>query len=98
MNRTEIVQTLRGHESELRQAGILHLRLFGSMARDEGTENSDIDLMADFDRSKRLSLVTVGRLQSRLSELLGADVDLSSADWMKEPIRSRALSEAILAF
>lgn len=98
MNRTEIVQTLRGHESELRQAGILHLRLFGSMARDEGTENSDIDLMADFDRSKRLSLVTVGRLQSRLSELLGADVDLSSADWMREPIRSRALSEAILAF
>lgn len=98
MNRTEIVQTLRGHESELRQAGILHLRLFGSMARDEGTENSDIDLMADFDRSKRLSLVTVGRLQSRLSELLGADVDLSSADWMKEPIRSRAISEAILAF
>ena len=77
---------------------MVHLRLFGSLARGEGRENSDVDLLAEFDRSKRISLVTVGRLQSRLSELLGAEVDLSSPEWMKEPIRSRAMNEAILAF
>jgi predicted nucleotidyltransferase len=98
MDRFRVIQTLREHESELREAGILHLRLFGSLARDEGSQDSDVDLLAEFDRSKRLSLVTVGRLQSRLSELLGTDVDLSSAEWMMEPVRSTALSEPILAF
>ena len=98
MDRSYVIQTLREHESELREAGIVHLRLFGSLARNEGTQLSDVDLLAEFDKSRRLTLVTVGSLQSRLSELLGVPVDLSSAEWMREPIRSTALREAILAF
>jgi hypothetical protein len=98
MDRLSVIRTLREHESELREAGILHLRLFGSLAREEGLPGSDIDLLAEFDRTRRLSLVRIGSLQSRLSELLGAEVDLSSAEWMREPVRSRALGEAILAF
>ena len=98
MDRSYVIRTLRQHEKELKDAGILHLRLFGSLARDEAAEHSDIDLLAEFDNSGRLSLVKVGRLQVRLSELLGAHVDLSSADWMREPVRSKVLSEAVLAF
>lgn len=98
MDRSYVIRTLRQHEKELKDAGILHLRLFGSVARNEALETSDVDLLAEFDKSRRLSLVKVGRLQMRLSELLGAQVDLSSADWMREPIRSKALSEAVLAF
>jgi len=98
MDRSYVIQTLREHEGELREAGIVHLRLFGSLARNEGSQHSDVDLLAEFDKSKRFSLVRVGSIQSRLSELLGAQVDLSSAEWMREPIRSKALSEAILAF
>ncbi|MFZ0314284.1 MAG: nucleotidyltransferase domain-containing protein [Candidatus Korobacteraceae bacterium] len=98
MDRAYVIRILRQHEQELKDAGILHLRLFGSLARNEPLERSDVDLLADFDKSRRLSLVKVGRLQMRLSELLGAEVDLSSPDWMREPIRSKALSEAVLAF
>ena len=98
MDRSHVIRTLREHEQELKAAGILHLRLFGSLARNEGRVHSDVDLLAEFDKSRRLSLVKVGNLQIRLSELLGAEVDLSSADWMREPIRSRALREAVLAF
>jgi predicted nucleotidyltransferase len=98
MNRQHIIATLRKHEPELRAAGIVHLRLFGSVARDEAADNSDIDLMADFDKSKRLTLVKVGSLQSRLTDMLGVNVDLSSPEWMKEPVRSKALREAVLAF
>jgi predicted nucleotidyltransferase len=98
MDRSYVIRTLREHEKELKEAGILHLRLFGSFARNEALEHSDVDLLAEFDKSRRLSLVKVGRMQVRLSELLGAQVDLSSADWMREPIRSKALREAVLAF
>jgi hypothetical protein len=98
MNRQHIIATLREHEAELRAAGIIHLRLFGSAARDEAVGNSDIDLMADFDKSRHLTLVKVGSLQHRLTNMLGVNVDLSSPQWMKEPVRSKALREAILAF
>ena len=98
MNRQHIIATLRKHEPELRAAGIIHLRLFGSVARDEAADNSDIDLMADFDKSKRLTLVKVGSLQSRLADMLGGNVDLCSPEWMKEPVRSKAMREAVIAF
>jgi uncharacterized protein len=98
MDTSHVIAKLRDHQPELRAAGIVHLRVFGSVARDQSSISSDIDLLADFDKSQRLTLIKVGRLQSRLSKMLGANVDLSSAEWMREPIRSRALREAVLAF
>ncbi|MGD0522291.1 MAG: nucleotidyltransferase domain-containing protein [Terracidiphilus sp.] len=98
MNKGSVIETLRRHELELRAAGILHLRLFGSVARGEESSHSDIDLIADLDRSKRLSLVGMAHLENRLSDLLGVKVDLSPAGSMKEAVRARALREAIHAF
>jgi predicted nucleotidyltransferase len=98
MDKGYVIAKLRDHQSELRAAGIVHLRVFGSVAREEASFNSDIDLLADFDHSKRLTLVTVGKLQVQLSRMLGANVDLSSAEWMREPVRSKAIREAVLAF
>jgi predicted nucleotidyltransferase len=68
------------------------------VARNEATTLSDVDLLADFDKSKRMTLVKVGSLQSRLSDVLGVRVDLSSTDWMREPVKSKALREAVIAF
>lgn len=98
MDQRFVIEKLRHHEGELKAAGILHLRVFGSVARDEATTVSDVDLLADFDKSRRMTLVKVGRLQSRLSNMLGARVDLSSTEWMREPVKSKALREAVIAF
>ena len=54
--------------------------------------------MVDFDKTKHYTLLTMGRLESRLADLPGAKVDLSSPDWMKESVRQQALREAVLAF
>ena len=98
MNRSAVIAKLREHENELKAAGILRLSLFGSVARGDQTPESDVDLIADFDKSKRYTLLTMGRLESRLADLLGMKVDLSSPDWMKESVRKQALSEAVRAF
>jgi uncharacterized protein len=98
MNKAHVIETLRLHREELRAAGVVHLSVFGSVARGDASERSDVDLMADFDKSRRLTLVKIGSLQHRLSEWLGAEVELSSADWMREPVRSRAIREAVVAF
>ena len=99
MDKDRILAILRQHAPELKAAGLLHLRVFGSVARGEASPpHSDVDLLAEFDASKRITLVTLGSLQSRLTDLLGAQVDLSAATWMKEPIRHQALQEAVLVF
>ena len=98
MDRQQIIETLRSYQRELQAAGIAHLRIFGSVARGESSSASDIDLLADFDQSKRLTLVTIGSLQSLLTRILGVNVDLSSSEWLREPVRSKANHEAILAF
>jgi len=98
MDSQAIIRVLRDHQLELKDAGIVHLRLFGSVARGEGSQQSDIDLLADFDKSRRFTLVNVGHLQSYLADLLGAGVDLSSSEWMKEPVSTKAMREAVVAF
>ena len=98
MDKGHLIETLRRHEPELKAAGIVHLRLFGSVARGDSSALSDVDLIADFDRSKRLTLFGMARLESHLSDLLGAKVDRSPAGSLKERVRARALREAIDAF
>lgn len=49
MNREQVIAALRAHETELRRRGVSHVALFGSVARGEATENSDIDLLIELD-------------------------------------------------
>jgi predicted nucleotidyltransferase len=98
MDRERILAILRRHAPELKAAGVTHLRVFGSVARGEASVTSDVDLLAEFEPSKRLTLVTLGALEGKLAEMLGATVDLSSAAWMRERVRERALREAVLVF
>jgi predicted nucleotidyltransferase len=98
MDRERILGILREHEPELRAAGVAHLRLFGSVARGDNTSSSDVDLLADFDQTKPLTLQSVAKIEYQLDDLLGVKVDLSSSDSIYPRIRARALAEAIVAF
>jgi NADPH:quinone reductase len=59
MDREHLIATLRQHEPALKAAGIVHLRLHGSVARAE-SQTSDVDLIAEFDPAKHLSLKAFG--------------------------------------
>lgn len=81
-----IISTLRQHEAELRRAGIRHLSLFGSVARGESGEASDVDLAAELDPEARIGLFALGALERRLTELVGRRVDL-----LPEPVEKPRL-------
>ena len=98
MDRESVIRILRQHQQELQAAGIVHLRLFGSVARGEANENSDVDLVADFDRSRRYTLFTMAGLEQQLSDLLGVKVDLAPADALRERVLVNVLREAVDAF
>jgi predicted nucleotidyltransferase len=98
MNRDEVIAKLKAHEAELKAAGIVRLAVFGSVAREENSAQSDVDLLAEFDKTRRYTLLTMGRLESRLADLLGTKVDLSSPEWLNDTVSDQAQREAVVAF
>ena len=85
-----VIETLRTHEKELRQAGLRSLSLFGSLARGETEMDSDIDLAAEFDPAARMDLLRLSAVERRITELLGSPVDL-----LPEPVEKRRLQDQI---
>jgi hypothetical protein len=93
-----IVALLRERESELRRKGIDELQLFGSVARGEARADSDIDLAFRAATGRHFGLIELGRVSDRLSELLGAPVDLVPVGSLKPEVRERALEDSIRVF
>src|ERR1700685_2277869 len=75
MDNRQVISKLREHRDELTAAGIVHLRVFGSVARGEANDSSDVDLIAEFDKTMKLTLLDMVGLENRLSELLEVKVD-----------------------
>jgi hypothetical protein len=73
--------------------GAHNVRVFGSVARGEADEQSDIDLMVDFEPGR--SLLDHAGLWLALQELLGGKVDVVSSRGIKARIRERVLQEAV---
>ena len=67
--------------------------LFGSVARDEATDKSDVDLLVEFHRP--IGYFGFFELQDDLTRLLGAQVDLGTPASLKQRFRTRVLAEAI---
>ena len=68
-------------------------RVFGSVARGEDVEGSDIDFLVD--GLPGASLLDLGGLQYRLEEILGVKVDLVLTSELPRFFRDRVLSEAV---
>jgi predicted nucleotidyltransferase len=94
MQRHEVLKILADHRDAMRQQfGVKSLALFGSVARDEATETSDVDLLVAFARP--VGLFGLYALQDYLVQLLGCAVDVGTLDSLKPRIRARVLAESI---
>ncbi|MBI4757976.1 MAG: nucleotidyltransferase family protein [Chloroflexi bacterium] len=93
MRRDEILRLLSEHRAELEQLGAKSLALFGSAARDEARQDSDVDLLVEFERP--VGLFEFVDLKSYLENLLGCQVDLGTPASLKPRLRERVLKEAV---
>jgi predicted nucleotidyltransferase len=94
VKRQAVLDLLSAHNAELRALGVASLALFGSLARDEADDRSDVDLLVAFDRP--VGLFQFFRVQHYLEELLGvAKVDLVQRTALHPALRDRILEEAI---
>ena len=94
MRRTEAVRRLRAHAGAIRAIGATSLYLFGSTARDEAGEASDLDLFIDYDEDGDFSAIELVRLQNYISDALEIEADLTTRDGLHPLIRDEIVAKA----
>jgi predicted nucleotidyltransferase len=93
MDRDEALARLRAHKEEIDRLGVRSLSLFGSVARNEATEDSDLDLLVDFEPP-----ATYDRyidLKLMLEDLLGCRVDLVTSRAVRPRMRPYIERDAV---
>jgi predicted nucleotidyltransferase len=85
-HRSEIVALAHAHKAS-------NIRVFGSVARGEDDEASDIDLLVDLDPGA--DLFDLAALDTGLTELLGRPVDIVPARMLKPHVAQSALADAV---
>ena len=85
MDQEQIIERIRAHRARLAELGVSSLSLFGSVARGDATEASDIDLLVSFDG--RATYDRYMDLKLFLEDLLGRRVDLVTEKALREEVR-----------
>jgi uncharacterized protein len=85
MNKQLVIQTLEQHFAELQHRhGVKSLQLFGSVARNEATASSDVDILVDF--GKAPSFKDYMGTMLYLEDALGCTVDLVTKGSLKDEL------------
>jgi predicted nucleotidyltransferase len=85
--RPQIIVTFEKH-------GASNIRIFGSVARGEVDEKSDVDFLIDYCREHRTPWFPL-RLIRELEDLLGCKVDVITEQGLKDRIRERILKDLV---
>ena len=93
IRRDGILTALRGSRAVLDRFGVVRLSLFGSSARDEADDDSDVDLLVEFGRP--IGLFEFARLQRELGELVGRPVELVTPAALKPSLRDDIMRAAV---
>jgi predicted nucleotidyltransferase len=92
----ELLHFLQIHKKELQEKfNITQLGVFGSFARNEVTTESDIDLLVDFKPQTPNLYAIKKELKGWLRARLGRSVDLCRIKFIREPLRTHLLTDAV---
>ena len=97
MKRADAITLLQAHEAQLKQLGVLTLYMFGSTAREEAREGSDVDLFFDYEKGK-LGLFELMDVKEYTSGILGCKADIMTRDSIHRVLREEIESSAIRVF
>jgi predicted nucleotidyltransferase len=97
MKREHVLLILRNNPDVMHRFSVKSLYLFGSVARGESKEGSDVDILVEYEPDARVGLFQFVRLRRELSNILGCDVDLATPDSLHKELRDDILKEAVHA-
>jgi hypothetical protein len=93
-----VLEALRAHERELRQLGVSHAAVFGSVARGEAMNDSDVDVLVDLDAERPMGIFEYARLKIYINEILDGTGDVVNRRTLKPMLRDSILRDAVDAF
>ena len=96
MKRDEVLAIIKKHREQLQTMGVKSLDLFGSVARNEARENSDVDFFVEFNRP--VGLFEFIKVKLYLQDILGRSVDIGTLDTLRENLREPVIKDVIRAF
>lgn len=96
MTRESTLQILTENIGAIREFGVATIGVFGSTARNEAREGSDIDILVEYEDNK-LTLDSYMDLKYFLEELFACPVDLVTKASMKPYLKERILQEVVYA-
>jgi predicted nucleotidyltransferase len=97
MKRDAAIALLKEHEAELRQLGVERLYLFGSTARDQASDDSDVDLFFDHPKG-RLGLFELMDVKERAADILGRKTDIMTRGSLHPVLKRKIEDSAVLVF
>jgi predicted nucleotidyltransferase len=97
MKPDEAIGLLRANEAEVRQLGVEHLYLFGSMARGDAVDDSDVDLFFDHEKGK-LGLFELMDLKERAGAILGRKADIMTRNSLHPRLKKWIEESAVRVF
>jgi predicted nucleotidyltransferase len=97
MERDAAIAALRAHEAELKRLGVERLYLFGSTARGQARDDSDVDLFFDYAKGT-FSLFDLMDVRERTSHILGRRADVTTRDSLHKTLRQRIEAAAVRVF
>jgi hypothetical protein len=89
---------LRKHAAELKKRGVTGLYIFGSTARGEETQASDIDLFFDYRQDGHFSLFDMMDIHEYVEKVLRAKADVVPRNSLHRRIRDKVIAEAVQVF
>jgi uncharacterized protein len=97
MDRNAAIAKLMEHEAELKRLGVEHLYLFGSTARGEAREDSDVDLFFDHPLGS-LGLFELMDVKDAAARILGRKTDIMTRRSLHPVLRERIEASALQVF
>ena len=97
MKRGEAINRLRRHEADLKRLGVAHLYIFGSTARGEARDDSDVDLFFDYEMGK-FGLFELMDVKEYATNILGRKADIMTRDSLHKTLRRQIEAAAERVF
>ena len=95
MKRKEVLRQLKANAESLETFHVRHLAIFGSVARDEAQEGSDIDILVEFEPGAPIGFLEFVRLRRFLSDILGCPVDLVTPNALRKEMKAQILWDTV---
>ncbi|MEL6746235.1 MAG: nucleotidyltransferase domain-containing protein [Pseudomonadota bacterium] len=95
MHSQELVASIQNVGTQIRSQGVVELHIYGSVARDEHTGDSDLDVFVTLDPDTRFSLINLSTVALLLEDVTGLKVDITTRDALNQRLSQQIEAEAI---